>query len=100
MTLGELQRVTGDLPEEDMYELPVPASRRSTPARRGAGALARPGNAAGWSMYGTVTLICIVSWLIGAVSSGVWYPWFLWVAGPWGAMVLAGKIFGPRDDGR
>jgi hypothetical protein len=100
LTLGDLQRVTGDLPEEDMYELPVPASRQSMPARRGASALSRPGMAVGWATYATVTLLCVVSWLIGAVSSGTWYPWFLWVAGPWGAMILAGKIFGSRHDDR
>jgi hypothetical protein len=99
-TLGELQRVTDDLPEEDMYELPVPASRRSTPARRGSAELYRSGMRAGWATYATVNLLCFVIWLLVAVPSGVWYPWWLWVAGPWGVVMLAGEIFGPKDDRR
>jgi hypothetical protein len=100
-TLGDLQRVTSDLPEEDMYELPVPASRRSTPARRtsaGLAGLSRPGLLVGWGSYGTVNLVLIVIWLLTAVSSGSWYPWWLWVAGPWGAVMLAGRIFGSDND--
>jgi Domain of unknown function (DUF1707) len=100
-TLGELQRVTSDLPEEDLYELPVPSWRRSTPARRMGGGLQHPGLLrAGWATYASVNLVCVVIWLLTAVSSGVWYPWWLWVAGPWGAVMLAGQIFGSRDDRR
>jgi hypothetical protein len=99
-TLGDLQRVTDDLPEEDMYELPVPASRRSTPARRGSAGLYRSGLRAGWATYATVNALCFVIWLLAAVPSGNWYPWWLWVAGPWGVMMLAGQIFGPDDDRR
>lgn len=99
-TVGELRRLTGDLPEEDLYELPVPASRRATPARRPSEALYRKGIRAGWASYATVNLVCFTIWLITAVTSGAWYPWWLWVAGPWGALLLAGQIFGPRDDRR
>jgi hypothetical protein len=99
-TLGELQRVTDDLPEEDMYELPVPASRRSTPARRRSAELYLSGMRAGWATYATVNLLCFVIWLLVAVPSGAWYPWWLWVAGPWGVVMLGGQIFGPKDDRR
>src|SRR3954471_17491419 len=51
-TIGDLQKVTDDLPEEDMYELPVPASRQSTPARRPSAALSRQGGwKADWGAY-------------------------------------------------
>lgn len=101
-TIGDLQAVTGDLPEEDLYELPVPASRISTPARRRQGAVGRRrhGMRAGWASYATVNLICVVVWLLGAVSSGAWYPWWLWVAGPWGAVLLGGQLFGFRHHRR
>jgi Domain of unknown function (DUF1707) len=100
-TIGDLQRVTNDLPEEDMYELPVPAWRHSSPARGMAGgSLYHSSMRAGWATYATVNLVCIVIWLLTAVPSGVWYPWWIWVAGPWGALMLAGQIFGPHDDRR
>lgn len=90
-TLGDLEAVTGDLPEEDLYELPVPASRQSLPARRG-GRLYR----AGWATYATVNAVLIVVWLLAAVTTGAWYPWWLWVAGPWGVLMLSAEVFGPR----
>lgn len=97
-TVGELEKVTSDLPEHDMYELPVPASRTSMPARRGSGRPARSGMRSAWAGYLTVNLICLVVWAVTAVSGGAWYPWFLWVAGPWGAVMLAAQLFEGRDD--
>jgi hypothetical protein len=99
-TLGDQQKVTEDLPEEDLYELPVPAWRQSTPARGTDGGLVPTAMRAGWATYGTVNLLLVVIWLLSAASSGAWYPWWIWVAGPWGALMLAGQIFGPRDDRR
>jgi hypothetical protein len=97
-TLGDLRRVTADLPEEDLYELPVPSWRSSSPARRGGGGLDRSRMRAGWATYASVNLICLMIWLLTAVSSGSWYPWWIWVAGPWGAVMLAGQLFGSRED--
>lgn len=94
-TLGDLEAVTGDLPEQDLYELPVPASRQSLPANR-LGGIYRTGLRAGWMTYATVNALCLVVWLIGAVTTGAWYPWWVWVAGPWGVLMLAGEVFGPR----
>jgi hypothetical protein len=108
-TLGDLQKVTDDLPEEDMYELPVPSWRRSTPARgmgghlpavHDGGGLYQRAMQAGWATYATVNVLCFVIWLLVAIPSGAWYPWWIWVAGPWGVLMLAGQIFGPRDDQR
>lgn len=99
-TLGDLQKVTDDLPEEDMYELPVPASRRSTPLPRTHLVVGHTAIRAGWATYTTVNVICIVIWLFTAVGSGAWYPWWLWVAGPWGVLMLAGQLFGSGEDRR
>jgi hypothetical protein len=96
-TLGDLEKVTADLPEEDLYELPVPSWRQSTPARRTGGVLSRGNLRAGWATYAAVNLVCFVIWLLTAVSSGSWYPWWIWVAGPWGAVMLAGQALGTRD---
>jgi hypothetical protein len=46
--------------------------------------------------WATVSLVCFVIWLITMVTSGAAYPWFLWVAGPWGALLL-GRHLGSRD---
>jgi hypothetical protein len=99
-TLGDLESVTSDLPEEDLYELPVPSWRSSTPARARGGELYQSSMRAGWATYAGVNLVCFVVWFLVAVSSGAWYPWWIWVAGPWGALMFAGWFFGPRDDRR
>jgi uncharacterized membrane protein YccC len=99
-TVGDLQKVTDDLPEEDLYELPVPASRQSTPRPRTHGTLSHPAMRASLATYATVNLICIAVWLFTALPSGAWYPWWIWVAGPWGVVLLAGRIFGSGDDRR
>jgi hypothetical protein len=95
-TVGTLQEVTSDLPEMDLYELPVPAARRSgmAPTRRHS-LSAHNLRLIGWGGYASVNLICISVWLISCVASAqLIYPWWIWVAGPWGAVILAGALFG------
>lgn len=99
-TLGDLQRVTSDLPEEDLYELPVPSWRSSTPARGMGGQLYQAGMRAGWATYAGVNIVCFTIWLLVAVSTGAWYPWWIWVAGPWGIVMLIGQNLRSRDDRR
>jgi hypothetical protein len=105
-TLGELQTVTSDLPEHDTYQLPIPASRHagSAPATRRPQDLYKKSVHAAWGSWAVVNLVCFVIWLLSTVGSvaggqGLIYPWFLWVAGPWGAVILAGQIFGPKRRG-
>jgi Domain of unknown function (DUF1707) len=97
-TLGELEKVTKDLPEADLDYRPVAAYQRArtAPARQGGG-LYRTGLRTAWATYATVNLICFTIWLIVAATGGAAYPWFLWVAGPWGAVLLAGQVLGPKD---
>jgi hypothetical protein len=92
-TLGELQQVTRDLPEEDLDYRPVAAYKRARPMqpRSGAGITRLP---VMWASYATVNLIVFTVWLIVAATGGGLYPWFLWVAGPWGAVLLARQIKG------
>jgi hypothetical protein len=101
-TLGELEQVTKDLPEEDLDYRPIAAHQRarSAPARRSGGGLYRTGLRTAWATYATVNLICFTVWLIVAATGGGLYPWFLWVAGPWGAVLLAGQVMGPKDGRR
>jgi Domain of unknown function (DUF1707) len=99
-TIGDIDGLLRDLPTIDLYRLPearVPEARLTRrpqipPVRRGS-----RGWRAVWGIYATVNLICFVVWVL----SGAGYPWFLWVAGPWGAL-LAGTYlsFGPGRPGR
>lgn len=89
-TLGELQRLTADLPEEDLYSLPVPAQQQ-TGAERGL-KLSRQ-EIGHWSVWAMASGINFVIWLIVSLTSdGVVYPWWVWVAGPWGVILLIGTI--------
>ncbi|MEW2355208.1 DUF1707 domain-containing protein [Spirillospora sp. NPDC029432] len=98
-TLGQLEEVTHDLPEEDLHQLPVPADQRTSyvPERKGQGGeLYRAGMRGMWATWATVSGINLVIWLAIALTGNLVYPWWLWVAGPWGIMLLIGQIFGPK----
>ncbi|TDC86562.1 DUF1707 domain-containing protein [Actinomadura sp. 7K507] len=101
-TMGQLQEVTADLPEEDLYQLPVPATQaKSTesPVKAAARDLDVTGNRTMWAAWAAVSGINFTIWLIIAVSTGWVYPWWIWVAGPWGAMLLIRTLFGGRQSG-
>jgi hypothetical protein len=98
-TIGQLQEITSDLPEEDLHELPVPASVRSTspPAPRSPGVLERPGRRAMWATWAVVSGINIAIWMALVLAGVPVYPWWIWVAGPWGAALLISTLLGqPR----
>ncbi len=100
-TVGDLEALLSDLPRMDLYRLPDAAltrqPRQAQPRpMRPAGHMSAGWRTA-WGFYLTVNLVCIVVWAL----SGFGNPWFLWVAGPWGA-VLAGTYlsFGTSRSGR
>ncbi|MGH4022310.1 MAG: DUF1707 SHOCT-like domain-containing protein [Pseudonocardiaceae bacterium] len=81
-TYGELAVVTADLPAAP--QPPVRGVR--SPARPAP----RRGAVAGWL---AASLINLLIWAIVSVATVEWiYPWWVWVAGPWGAMLLIGWI--------
>jgi Domain of unknown function (DUF1707) len=90
-TIGELEHLLKDLPRMDLYRLPdsdmTRQPRQAQPRPRQGGHMSR-GWRAVWGVYLTVNLVCLVVYGL----SGGGYPWFLWVAGPWGA-VLAGTYW-------
>jgi hypothetical protein len=98
-TLGELEKVTSDLPEHDMYELPVPASHISTPVPRAQARIVRSIRRRGWTAYITTNLACIGIWLLIAVSIGIWYPWFLLFTAA-SSLLMMGVQFVRRDHDR
>ncbi len=64
--------MTTQLSEEQVYE----EARKRVKAKRGFwGSLIT---------YAVVNIICFMVWALG--SRG--YPWFLWVLGPWGILVI------------
>jgi Domain of unknown function (DUF1707) len=103
-TMGDLDDLLADLPGIDLYRLPDASVRRGHP-RPGAsshfeavaaagGAVSRhrmwPAWQAAFGSWFTCTLLCFVIWAL----SGAGYLWPLWVAGPWGAIVLCGLLTG------
>jgi uncharacterized protein DUF1707 len=95
-TLGELAPLTRDLPAA------VPPGRRAAPPATPAGQLERRGVRAAWGAWATATLVCTVIWLASSLSGGFGSFWPIWVAGPWGAVLLARTLFGhpPERPGR
>ncbi|HXV94114.1 MAG TPA: DUF1707 domain-containing protein [Pseudonocardia sp.] len=91
-TYGELEPLTADLPPEPARPAPVPGRRDPEPASGG-----RSVSRAAVSAWLTASLVNLVIWAIVTVSTGAWiYPWWVWVAGPWGAVLLAGWLASRR----
>lgn len=103
-TAGDLAPITADLPPAAR---PAPAPRtgaapgprvpvpQSTAARVPA-ARQRGGNWLfwAWRVWATAVTINLVIWLAVSLSSGDWvYFWPMWVAGPWGAVLLVNTAF-------
>ncbi|MFC9977744.1 DUF1707 domain-containing protein [Spirillospora sp. NPDC127200] len=104
-TLGQLEEITHDLPEEDLYTLPVPATQKSpassSPVKSSSSSssLSLPGGRdlrTAWATWGVVSGINVGIWLILAVTGTLVYPWWLWVAGPWGLALLLGTVLRNR----
>jgi uncharacterized protein DUF1707 len=90
-TIGQLEGLLADLPRMDLYRLPeaeLTRQPRQAQVARPQGHMSR-GWRAVWGVYLTVNLVCFVVYALSDLGG---YPWFLWVAGPWGA-VLAGTYF-------
>lgn len=101
-TMGELDRLTADLPGIDLYPLPtasmprqgtggglinMTAGSRVVAPRHGRMSAAWR---AAWVSYLTTSLICTVVW----VAAGAGYFWPIWVIGPWGAAMFIPWLFG------
>ncbi|MFC4910756.1 DUF1707 SHOCT-like domain-containing protein [Actinomadura gamaensis] len=100
-TMGELQQLTADLPEADLHHRPIPAYQRTTVAPRSSGGSIWYGTRAMWSAWAVVSALNIAIWAIIAVTAPVVpYPWWLWVAGPWGVLLLLRSLFGAGGDRR
>jgi hypothetical protein len=109
-TMGELHEVLADLPGVDLYRLPdaslLGQNRQPLPGATSLGSAVMsgdrgrisrfsPGWRAVWGSWLTVNMVCFVVWAL----SGFGYPWPLWVAGPWGAILLARWLTGGHPQG-
>lgn len=103
-TMGDLDSLTVDLPEEDLYQLPVPAGQQaaSPPRTRESIEVALPGGLWPWlwGAWATVSALSLALWLLlSAVLPGDMYAWWIWVAGPWGVLQLGAHVADRRAGG-
>jgi hypothetical protein len=108
-TIGDLDNLLSDLPAIDLYRLPdAGLSRRPAPgasshlaAMASAGGAVRPHSRfspawqAAWGSWLSVSAVLIVIWVLAGMSN----PWFLWIIGPWGALMFARWVSGGHPDG-
>jgi DUF1707 SHOCT-like domain len=97
-TLGELDELLADLPAIDLYKLPD----EGLPRQRGRGGLpplpwlmapgrVTPAWRAAWGSWATASLIAFLVWLLSGHPDNLW---FLWIAGPYGIILLGRWISG------
>jgi hypothetical protein len=98
-TLGDLDQLMADLPGIDMYRLPDARLTRQPMQARSPREVARRRAEvwrAVWGSWFTCTLLCFVIWAL----TGRGYLWPLWIAGPWGVILLGRLVSGRHPHGR
>jgi hypothetical protein len=99
-TYGDLDKVILDLPRPSRRSAVQPAASVHPPISTGG--WAPPHQAAAkdadwlrraWAAWAIAVSVNVVVWLIVSVTTADFiYPWPLWVAGPWGAVLLVTTI--------
>ncbi|GII75652.1 hypothetical protein Sru01_06340 [Sphaerisporangium rufum] len=83
-TMGDLQKLTADLPDIDLNAMraaqPAPVKRSKRGDVREA-----------WTAWAVVVAVCTTIWLMTDAGG---YFWPMWVAGPWGAILLVATVAG------
>lgn len=101
-TYGELEVLTADLPQAQSSAARATHDEVQLPGRQPR----RRGRRAAVAAWASASAINLAIWAIVSLTTLSWvYPWWVWVAGPWGAMLLAGRLsrWGDRErpqDGR
>ncbi|MGH3898481.1 MAG: DUF1707 domain-containing protein [Pseudonocardiaceae bacterium] len=89
-TYGELEALTADLPQAGPAA--TPATRPEVQHSHGQYRQGRAGRSAVAAWAGA-SVINLLIWGVVSLATLSWiYPWWIWVAGPWGAVLLAGWI--------
>jgi len=106
VTYGDLAPLYADLPQTGSVARPGPAAPPAAPraaypraapqaaavSRRGFAGLPAPLKVL-WTIWGAIVSVNLVVWvLVSATTAHLIYPWPLWVAGPWGAVLLAVSV--------
>jgi Domain of unknown function (DUF1707) len=98
-TFADLAPLTADLPPGGFSPRTVAPRPAAEPARtpgsrqEPSGSWVDSGIRAGWYAWAVAVSINVVIWLIVSVTSGALiYFWPIWVAGPWGAVLLAATL--------
>lgn len=100
VTYGDLVPLYRDLPEarpvakpqDAPPQAPVPAPQADVVSRGAFASLPTPLKVL-WTIWLTVVSINVVVWvLVSATTAHLIYPWPLWVAGPWGAVLLGVSV--------
>jgi hypothetical protein len=97
VTYGELAKVHADLPPASTQDVPRPvAAKVASPARAAKSSafadLPAPLKVL-WTIWLAAVSINVVVWVLVVGTKGHWvYPWPLWVAGPYGAALLAVSV--------
>ncbi len=89
-TLGELVPLTADLPVQGGRR---PSSPRGAPDRQQVDRQRRPSGQdalrAAWTAWAVIVAINVTIWVLVSLTAGdPIYFWPMWVAGPWGAVLL------------
>jgi hypothetical protein len=97
VTYGDLAPLYADLPRSGSVARPEQPGPVAAPPPVPSAAVRRSGFVALptplkvlWTIWGAIVAVNIVVWgLASATTAHVIYPWPLWVAGPWGVVLLA-----------
>lgn len=99
-TYRDLDQVVVDLPiarsqgqvarlRSKPVSAPAPTAQ---PMRQKTRRAARVALNVGWWIWGTAVAINVLIWFLVGVTAGFAPFWPIWVAGPWGVVMLAGEV--------
>ena len=96
-TYGDLATLVADLPaaspQSGLRLAPAPAASPAAAAQRGVFADLPAALKVLWTIWLAAVSINVVVWVLVVATSGHFiYPWPLWVAGPYGAALLAVSV--------
>lgn len=97
-TFGELDTLTADLPASPGAPT-TPDRGVAQPSTPDSASRADRGLRASWAAWATAVSVNLVIWLLVSLGSGdAVYFWPMWVAGPWGAVLVVATV-GRRRNG-
>jgi hypothetical protein len=113
-TMGDLKPLLADLPPPSGRAAAVtrpampPVAPRSMPLITGpaARAVEHVGGRPAWIrwqyyVWTSIVAVNVMIWVLVSLGTGDWiYPWPLWVAGPWGIVILAQDVVARLEYGR